>query len=298
MGNFPPTQSARAKNVSKQILNESINVCQQSISSMGTTVNGANIIDVEGCTNVNLNHIHQSMWINIDVTSKQFADAKAQLSQTLKDQISQKAQAVSTGLGLNHTDSENLINSSINVATNVNQTFIQSCLAYITVANEMKLGNCTGVNANYIDQSLAVNYTSSCIMKNTSVVTATQDLETTISQSASAKSVGLTLPNFMELIAIIAAVAIVFIGTGTYLLSSKAGLVILLLGLILMVAGGIFVALFFLKTWPYQFGRGDTDVDGKPIDKNFNTVALSISIGVSVIGIILLVVGGYMLIKK
>lgn len=194
--------NANATNQLNSAITDSITILNTTTQNCVPKSSEQQIIDISGCCNVNINGITYDQLSFVNTTCVENATSNTATQITVKNQVKQKAASIVGELGLGTSDASNLINTMIDLATNIINSFSQTCAA--SISNEQILSikcpstcdcknNSNGCTANINNVSLyqSADQLATCTLTSSSVSSAKDSITQIIDQSATATVQGL-----------------------------------------------------------------------------------------------------------
>jgi hypothetical protein len=205
-----------ATNVTDQMMRETVNINSQIVQSAGVVANFVNRVDIDENCVIKDSFINQKNIFSYKSDVVQKAAQNADISQVLKDQITQKAEAIGQNLDFNpgSVDSRNIIKMSLDMATTVQQMVAQNNSAFFKALNEVSCKGHGTYDNTSITQVNEINAILSSMQNDEQIQSIKQDMEAVISQSALAKKEDAIGAIFMMLAIIACAIAYVVAKTG------------------------------------------------------------------------------------
>lgn len=215
--------SAHSTNVANIISNimskETSEVMARQVAS-GAQDQGISIIGGSGTLNIEGNKESQTMNINMDGLAKALSTQVSQ--QNIVQELTQAATSSVSGISFSNSDASNIMNDFLNVGLNVSSNIGQICEAAGRSSQSINVVDRDGeINIKGNVQEQVSNIIAKCVQDATSSNSAVQSVQTSLSQSATAKVVGLDLMQIIALILIILASIIIIPMVGVESIISK-----------------------------------------------------------------------------
>lgn len=252
---------AEAKNTVEAYCNTLIQDSSSASQTCWNHINGINSIIIQNNTNYTIEDVEQDviMSLNVDcamdVSSWTDIDAKMQTTMDLH------VEAVTKGYGFNSADASNYASLAQQMTVLVSQSYSQNLQNEATVENQIIIQNNTGGSTKGLVQSATVDATIKGTMDVVMKTTVATDMESTISEYASAEasaSVGLIL----IAIAVLVVVVLLAVGMFSNLIFNPAFW--FLLSSVGLIMSGYFLMAYLPEWWPYKkIHDGDSDEDKK-----------------------------------
>lgn len=214
------SSGSTATNITETTVNSAIDVTNRSVlnlSSRGRASNTLLIADTAG--DVTIDGLRQSASVTMTVDGFLKTMNTASIQQEIAQQISQMAEAVTSGIPLGPSEANNTVRTYMNTSASVLNSTEVLCSTEGDAENTLTILRTGGsVSIRDVEQNAAVNTALQCVSDNISNTEATQKVSNTIDQTAIAIVKGLDpMALFLLIIAIVGGV-VLFFAAGTYTL--------------------------------------------------------------------------------
>lgn len=232
---------------------------QAAINATNATISDANvsnIINIDGSGNLNIGQINQDLKATVNTSNLFAAMTDLQNSQQITQDITQQATALTKGLNFgNASEAGNNLNDFVSIVTQSFTNIKNTCESYASGSNQVNIqlaGSGNNVSISGINQDALASVFANCVDNTVANSLNQNDLSQKLSQTATAKTIGLSL-DFLVWIII---GGLVFLGFGLYLANNtKAGRILLMiLGLVFLGVGGYLL-------YDYEKGKRTISVD-------------------------------------
>lgn len=204
--------TAGSVNVGKQTVNsliQSTNTVTSSCTIEGSQLQGQKVTCGTGATcNVN-NNWNQTT--NMNTACLQDSDVQNQLDSTSQQSAEQTAQSQTAAFALSTAQSKNYYQSTAQLTTIIDNTFVQNCTGYNTQYQFQDVEAAQGSTVNsYNDWSQYNNSMTDCVSNNTAVNGVSQAISQNLDQQAKTKVTSF-LGMIISIIVVIIVIVVVFI---------------------------------------------------------------------------------------
>lgn len=256
-----------------------INQSQDCFSSSGQTQQ----LILNDCT-IKGSEFNLNQASTMDTTCVLKGTASVSSQAYIQNSVAQQAQSETQGMGLSKTDASNFIQSSIDLAQNVTDVFSQTMS---TAGTQMQGVDCTGstIEDSVIDMNQLAGIVSSAYAKSDAVVSTSSGISSAISQTATAKQMGILAILVRGLVLIAIIIVVIVLGTMgamsttfTKIMATPSFWMLLCAGL-----GALNLALAHFNWWPYNEDMDSSTKDAACIGGT--GAALLAAAGIGYVGI-------------
>jgi hypothetical protein len=230
---------AISKNTMQSIVDGTIDVVTNIASNDSVKINQGQYIYAEGGGDVTISDVDMKQGGYVNLSSVSQMTNNVDIQNKITNQLSQVAESVSKGINLgNVSDAENNVSTLMQSTIQSINDFSKTCLVESSQSQELiaKAGGDVTIKA--IKMSQLNNAVASCmsnILNNNKI---SNTLDNIVSQSASAKSIGI---DPMMIFIAIAIIVVGTIGSITFAFKSALQYIIPIIGIILIVCGIVLV---------------------------------------------------------
>jgi hypothetical protein len=238
--------SAQSRNVTDTTIIALSDVTTKIISAVELNTDQRQIIHIRDVQNLNLSGITQRIRATVDMQALMDAMSTSTSQQEIISEMTQASNSLISGINLlNFSNATNELKSYLEATLTITTTIEQQCSAFAQTSQEIIIEQVSGrANISNITQESMANLMSDCMQNAVAESEATQSLQQTIDQSASAETKGLDLMGILIAVAIvIAALALMFAVGG----KTAGNLVSVIVFGISGAAGLLFFILFILS---------------------------------------------------
>lgn len=276
-----------AKNTIRNTIESVVKATLSSSASCITTVQGSNILIIEGSNGIDISNISQKVFIKVNTSCAISQLNSTDIQQSITDNFKQSAETIAVGLSLNENESANLSENMQRLTSVVTNTLSAMFQSTSSAINSITIRDSSNVSIKYYEQESYIETTAEATIKQVMASETGQEVEVIIDQAAKT-----TVLNIEMLVIIITAgiVASVFIIFGSRYLTKSQAMVssalkspmlwIGLLSLPLMFTGIVFLLSLtpYKVVWPLKQPK-TTDNEAEAKDKKVCNTAMSIITG-------------------
>lgn len=240
--------AANSSNYITESIYTTTSLINKGYQDCGSIVSQEQIIDIEGCDNVDIEHVKMDQVFKLDQSCVSKNDTENSVKQAVDTAIKQASESLIKDYGIGVADATNVTKSFTSINTVIANTFVQNCDINGTMLQKIKCKDSNNFLLDNVEMKQTLDATIDCVQKNNSVNEASTEASTDIDQTAKATVSGInwTLVIIFLIIAMIAAgggIEYVFVKEASAITDPK-----ILAGQVIIV-GIIFLVVWVTNSW-------------------------------------------------
>lgn len=242
--------SSESKNVSKELIDISMQYLTDMQLDCCDTVNNLNEIVISGNSNVTIDDINQEIIQTVNMTCIMDSSYQTQMSTELAQKAQEFAEDKAKAFSMTRNVAENYTKFATHLVESIQRSFNTNLEAYVTNENSLIITNNENSNLPTINQEEQFNANMKAVMSDDEVTNYSNDMDQITDESASLEVKGFGFLGILAAIGVVIVLVIVLVMLGPMVLLSP------MFWFLCVTAGLVVTATFclgyFMEWWPYD----------------------------------------------